>query len=162
MALTDWVFLGFGNTAVSTIHAISLRAQAAQNAANRDAATSAASRLSAGVTGKKDTAQKFESFVLQSFVQEMLPKDMESVYGGGIAGDYWRQMLAERLGEVMAETGSIGIADIVRKSVKLKEAAANSFPIASQVSAQSASGALISNQSASAIAALGGSTTDGE
>lgn len=145
---------------MSTIQAISLRAEAAQQAADVEAARSAASKASWSVGGKKDPAEKFEAFVLQSFLQEMLPKDMDNVYGGGLAGDYWRSMMAERLGEVMAETGSIGIADIVRKSVKLKEAAA-SFPSASTVAAQSASGTLVSDQTASAIAALAGST-DGE
>ena len=51
--------------------------------------------------------------VLQTFVQNMLPKDAENVYGKGVAGDMWKSMMAERLANVMAERGGIGIADRV-------------------------------------------------
>lgn len=54
---------------------------------------------------------RFEAMVLQSFIQTMLPKDTESVYGGGMAGEMWQSMLAEQLGETMAKKGGIGIAD---------------------------------------------------
>lgn len=54
---------------------------------------------------------KFEAMVLQTFLQSMLPKDTESVYGGGVAGEMWQSMLAEQLGNVMAKRGGIGIAD---------------------------------------------------
>jgi flagellar protein FlgJ len=53
---------------------------------------------------------RFESFVLQSFVQSMLPKDAESVFGGGLAGDMWSSLLAEQIAAQMAEAGGIGIA----------------------------------------------------
>ena len=43
----------------------------------------------------RDVPKDFEAFVLQSFIQEMLPKKAEGVYGSGIAGDIWRSMLAE-------------------------------------------------------------------
>lgn len=54
---------------------------------------------------------KFEAMVLQTFLQSMLPKDTESVYGGGMAGEMWQSMLAEKIGEQMADRGGIGIAD---------------------------------------------------
>lgn len=54
---------------------------------------------------------KFEAMVLQTFMQSMLPKDTESVYGEGLAGQMWQTMLAEKLGEAMASRGGIGIAD---------------------------------------------------
>lgn len=56
---------------------------------------------------------KFEAMVLQTFMQSILPRDSESVYGGGMAGDMWKSMLAQQLGEVMARRGGIGIADRV-------------------------------------------------
>jgi len=40
----------------------------------------------------------------------MLPKDTEGVYGKGLAGDMWKSQLAEKLADVMAERGGIGIA----------------------------------------------------
>ena len=51
--------------------------------------------------------------VLQTFIQTMLPKDAEAVYGKGMAGDMWKSLLAEQLGDAMAERGGIGIADRV-------------------------------------------------
>ncbi|MCV0393775.1 MAG: rod-binding protein [Rhizobiaceae bacterium] len=54
---------------------------------------------------------KFEAAVLQTFVQSMLPKEAESVYGEGLSGDMWKGLLAEHLAETMARRGGIGIAD---------------------------------------------------
>jgi Rod binding domain-containing protein len=64
----------------------------------------------------------FEAFVLQSFLQEMLPKKAEGVYGSGIAGDVWRSMLAEKLAFEVTERGGIGIADQVRAD-KIRQSA---------------------------------------
>lgn len=61
----------------------------------------------------KESFVKFESMVLRNFVQAMLPKEDEAVYGKGLAGDMWKSMLAERIADVMAERGGIGIADRV-------------------------------------------------
>lgn len=54
---------------------------------------------------------RFEAMVLQSFIQTMLPKDTESVYGEGMSGEMWQSLLAEQLGAAMAKRGGIGIAD---------------------------------------------------
>jgi hypothetical protein len=64
--------------------------------------------------GKTDAPEQFEAFVLQSFIQEMLPKNAEGVFGGGIAGDIWKSMLAEKLGFEVAQRGDLGIATMVR------------------------------------------------
>lgn len=61
-----------------------------------------------------DAAQKFEAFVLQSFIQEMMPEAQESVFGSGVSGDFWKSMMSEKIAEQVAERGSIGIADTVR------------------------------------------------
>jgi Rod binding domain-containing protein len=61
-----------------------------------------------------DAAQKFESFVMQSFIQEMMPETPESVFGSGISGDFWKSMMAEKIAEQVAERGNIGIADMIR------------------------------------------------
>ncbi|HRN88920.1 rod-binding protein [Hyphomicrobium sp.] len=61
-----------------------------------------------------DAAQKFEAFVLQTFIQEMMPKEAEGVFGSGVAGDFWRSMMAEKMAEQVAERGELGIADLVR------------------------------------------------
>lgn len=58
-----------------------------------------------------ETFMRFEAMVLQSFFQTMLPKDTDTVYGGGMAGEMWQSLLAEQLGETVAKRGGIGIAD---------------------------------------------------
>jgi Rod binding domain-containing protein len=60
-----------------------------------------------------DTFVKFEAMVLQSFLQNMLPEEGDSVFGSGLSGEMWRGMLAQQLGEVMARRGGIGIAERV-------------------------------------------------
>ncbi|HSP25420.1 MAG TPA: rod-binding protein, partial [Saliniramus sp.] len=59
--------------------------------------------------------QQFEAFVLRSFVETMLPKDAESVFGSGTAGDVWKGMLAEKIGDEIARSGGIGIAEQLAK-----------------------------------------------
>ncbi len=48
--------------------------------------------------------------MLTTFIQNMLPKDSEGVYGKGLAGDMWKSQLAGHLADVMADRGGIGIA----------------------------------------------------
>ncbi|RJG44072.1 MULTISPECIES: rod-binding protein [unclassified Mesorhizobium] len=60
-----------------------------------------------------DSFKRFEAMVLQTFIQNMLPKDAENVYGKGMAGDMWKSMMAGKIADVMAERGGIGIADRV-------------------------------------------------
>lgn len=55
--------------------------------------------------------KQFEAVVLQNFVKEMLPDDTSSVYGEGNAGEIWKSMMAEQIGEVISESGGVGIAD---------------------------------------------------
>jgi flagellar protein FlgJ len=54
--------------------------------------------------------RKFEAFVLQTFVESMLPQDASEVFGKGTAGTIWRSMLAEQIGNEMAKGEGIGIA----------------------------------------------------
>jgi Rod binding domain-containing protein len=58
----------------------------------------------------------FEAFVLQSFVQSMLPNEAEDVFGRGTAGAMWKGLLAEQLGKQLARSGGIGIAAAVAKA----------------------------------------------
>jgi peptidoglycan hydrolase FlgJ len=63
-------------------------------------------------TANSDSAvyRKFEAFILQMFVESMLPKDASDVFGKGTAGTVWRSMLAEQIGDEMAKGNGIGIA----------------------------------------------------
>jgi hypothetical protein len=60
--------------------------------------------------------RKFEAFILQMFVESMLPKGTEDLYGKGTAGTVWRSMLAEQIGNEMAKGNGIGIAKQLAKS----------------------------------------------
>lgn len=61
--------------------------------------------------GKVGSAyQQFEAFILQSFIESMLPKDSDVSFGKGTAGSVWRSMMAEQIGAQIARAGGIGIA----------------------------------------------------
>jgi Rod binding domain-containing protein len=55
--------------------------------------------------------RQFESFVLQSFIENMLPKNAESVFGKGTAGSVWRSMMAEKIADQISRSGGVGIAE---------------------------------------------------
>ena len=57
-----------------------------------------------------DAYGQFEAFVLQSFIQSMLPKNATNVFGKGSAGEFWKSMLAEKMGDELARSGQVGIA----------------------------------------------------
>ncbi len=54
--------------------------------------------------------KQFEAFVLQSFIELMLPKESESLFGQGVAGGVWRSMMAEQMATRIAEAGGLGLA----------------------------------------------------
>lgn len=60
--------------------------------------------------GTPDVFDQLEAFVLQSFIQSMLPKNAEHVFGKGAAGEVWKSMLAEQLANEMARSGQVGLA----------------------------------------------------
>ncbi|GJE68700.1 rod-binding protein [Methylorubrum podarium] len=71
-----------------------------------------------------DPYKKFEGQVIQQFVEAMLPK-AETVFGKGNAGGIWKSMLAEQLGQQIAQTGGSGIARMLNAS---RPAAATAVP----------------------------------
>lgn len=60
--------------------------------------------------------RQFEAFVLQSFIETMLPKNAESVFGKGTAGGIWKSMLAEKLADQISRNGGVGIAQRIAAS----------------------------------------------
>ena len=58
-----------------------------------------------------ESYRKFEAMVLQNFIQYMMPDDNSDVYGQGIAGGYWKSMMAEQIANSVAKHGGVGIAD---------------------------------------------------
>jgi hypothetical protein len=61
--------------------------------------------------GNGDVFTQLEAFVLQSFIQSMLPKSSEHTFGKGFAGDVWKSMLAEQLAGEIARSGRLGLAE---------------------------------------------------
>jgi peptidoglycan hydrolase FlgJ len=57
-----------------------------------------------------DAFAQLEAFVLQTFIQSMLPKNATHVFGKGTAGEVWKSMLAEKLSGEIARSGQVGIA----------------------------------------------------
>jgi len=74
-------------------------------------ATGSAASRAATPPGDAASFKRFESMVLQTFIQNMLPKDAEAVYGQGLSGDMWKSLMAGKLADVMSDRGGIGIAD---------------------------------------------------
>lgn len=83
-------------------------------AGSADRTNSTTRPLEAGATTSSrrrlDAYGQFEAFVLQSFVQSMLPKNATNVFGRGSAGEFWKSMLAEKMGDELARSGQVGIA----------------------------------------------------
>ncbi|MGL9621824.1 rod-binding protein [Bradyrhizobium sp. U531] len=80
------------------------------NAVQSDAVNGAPVRvIKAPASG--EVYRKFEAFILQTFVETMLPKESEEVFGKGTAGGVWKSMLAEQLGNQLAKGKGIGIAE---------------------------------------------------
>jgi hypothetical protein len=69
-----------------------------------------------GTSSNSAVYRKFEAFVLQMFVESMLPKDASDIFGKGTAGTVWRSMLAEQISNEMAKGNGIGIAKQLAKS----------------------------------------------
>jgi Rod binding domain-containing protein len=70
-------------------------------------------RIDAAASGRAAVPpayRKFEAFVLQTFIESMLPRGSAVNFGKGVAGDVWRSMLAEQLGTAVAKSGGVGIA----------------------------------------------------
>jgi peptidoglycan hydrolase FlgJ len=88
-------------------------AEASENPARAPASSPAQTAPSAPRQARKpaDAFAQLEAFVLQTFIKSMLPKNAQHVFGKGTAGEVWKSMLAEKLGNEIAKSGQIGIAD---------------------------------------------------
>ena len=64
---------------------------------------------STGPHSKLKAYQKFESVLLQNFVESMLPKDSE-LFGDKNSAEIYRSMMAEQFADQIAKSGSLGIA----------------------------------------------------
>jgi flagellar protein FlgJ len=62
----------------------------------------------AGGMSSSDPYQKLEEFLLQSFVQAMLP-EAKAIFGRGTSASVYKSMLAEHLAEQVVRAGGIGV-----------------------------------------------------
>ncbi|WP_068316677.1 rod-binding protein [Polycladidibacter hongkongensis] len=69
--------------------------------------------VTARVESQHKLGEKLEAAIMQTFVQSMLPKSLETVYGGGTAGEMWKSMMAEQLAGQLAKSGSLGLAEVL-------------------------------------------------
>ena len=93
----------------------------------RDGFASFSDSLAAGVSVRPDAQnavnpayRKFEAFMLQSFVQSMFTSDTTATFGKGIAGEYWKSMMAEAMANKMADGGGVGIARLLEEQAARK------------------------------------------
>ena len=109
-------------TMVASSGAATMAASAAGNGLTRDNFASFSDSLAAGVSVRPDAQnvanpayRKFEAFMLQSFVQSMFTSDTSATFGKGIAGEYWKSMMAEAMANKMADGGGVGIAKLLEE-----------------------------------------------
>ena len=67
------------------------------------------------VTQPASPYRKFEAVLLQTFVQEILPKD-DQLFGDAASADISRSMMAEQLANQLAKSDRIGIARMIEKA----------------------------------------------
>src|SRR5262249_32091312 len=124
------------------------------------AAADARARLEpVGATADKTARQmiEFESMILGSFVNEMIPKEKSGLVGTGFAGDMWRSTLAAKTAHQVARSGSLGIATRLFAAHALGHGSGQAF---GSTSADSATPALSHTNEAASVsgAAAGGMT----
>lgn len=52
---------------------------------------------------------QFEAMLLTNLIEEMMPKDAPEAFGGGMSGDMWKSMLAEKMADQIAKSGALGL-----------------------------------------------------
>lgn len=72
-----------------------------------------------------ESFQKFEAVILEQFVKDMLPQEASAVFGEGTAGDIWKGMMAQQIGDAVAKGGGIGIAQQLQTRSESNSQAAN-------------------------------------
>lgn len=67
-------------------------------------------------TGRPDGVsafKNFEAFLLQTWLEVLLPKIDGGAYGNDHAGGVWRTLMAEQLGDQLAKSDSLGISKLI-------------------------------------------------
>lgn len=98
------------DAAASAGFTAALDAAGGASAVSRTTASAPIAPLVAHKSRVAPPLEQFEGFVLRSFVESMLPTEASSYFGSGTAGEVWRSMMAEEIGNELAKGGGIGIA----------------------------------------------------
>lgn len=72
-------------------------------------AASASSDAPAKNARAVDAARKFEAYIIQSSLENILPKQDDGFFGKGTAGGVWRSMIAEHLSNQITKAGGVGL-----------------------------------------------------
>ncbi len=74
----------------------------------------------------RETAQEFEAVFIGQMTEAMFAGlKSEEPFGGGHAEDMWRSQLSQEMGRSIAQSGGIGIADAVMRSMIAQQEAAS-------------------------------------
>jgi hypothetical protein len=73
-------------------------------------------------------AEKFEAYILQTWLEALLPKAEGMLYGSDGAGGVWRSMMAEQLGGQIAKSGGVGLRKLFENSQALHAASSAAPP----------------------------------
>ena len=79
----------------------------------------------AGGRRMPDAARKFEAYMLQSFLEVLLPKENHDTFGQGLSGRIWRSMMAEQIGAQLAKRGVLGLDKIFEAQFGAQRVAAD-------------------------------------
>ncbi|UXN58906.1 rod-binding protein [Phyllobacterium zundukense] len=122
-----------------------------ENFAAMQQPVSSSGSIAGSVTHAPNAAfKKFEAFMLQSFVESMFTGDNQAVFGEGIAGDYWKSMMAEAVANKIADAGGIGVARMLAQQSE-KKAKSEAAAQAEKVSGMSIDQQHFQNQDSNVI-----------
>lgn len=72
--------------------------------------------IDAGRPDSVSAVKKFEAFLLQTWLEVLLPKIDGGAYGNDHAGGVWRTLMAEQLGDQLAKSDCLGISRLIDHS----------------------------------------------
>jgi len=62
----------------------------------------------------QEAYRKFESMMLQNFINAMFTDDTAAVFGKGAGSDYWKSMMVDAMADEMSQAGGIGVAEMMQ------------------------------------------------
>ncbi len=80
-------------------------------------------KMESALSPAAQAAQKFEAFVLQGWLDAILPKQESGAFGVGAGANIWRGMMAEQLSLQLAKAGALGLHKTMASSVAQLDAA---------------------------------------